>query len=399
MGTYIKREIEKEIKEYLKQFSAVALTGPRQSGKTTTLKKLFKKNFSYFSLDNIADRRIAQEDPALFIKNAGKNAIIDEIQYAPELLSYIKIEIDNNPRKKGRYILTGSQNFLMMKNFSESLVGRMGILYMPLLSVQEMKPLISSNKTSDFFQRACLSGTYPEPNLGIKSISKWYESYLQLYIERDVRTLFNIGNLRDFDKFLRLLAGRPGQILNMSSFASDIGVSVPTIKSWLSILEGSGIIYILYPYYENIRTRLVKSPKIYFCDIGLVCHLNNITDTKILYRHHLLGQIFENFCIMEAVKLFRARGKMEIFTFFKADKGVEVDLLIEYNGKIIPFEFKASMSPELRWATGIESLIAGKIKRKVLPGIVVNLRDEKILLSKNVKATGIFGIIDELKNI
>ncbi len=398
MDKYIKRDIEKEIKQSLKQFSAVSLTGPRQSGKTTTLKKLFSRSHAYYSLDNTAERRMAQEEPALYIKQMPEKVIIDEIQYAPDLLSFIKMEIDDNPRKKGRFLLTGSQNFLMMKNFTETLAGRMCVLHMPLLSSDELRPTIPGGKTSDYFEKACINGTYPEPYLGVKSISRWYESYLQLYIERDVRTLYNIGNLREFDKFLRLLAARPGQLLNMNSFASDVGVTVPTIKNWLSIMNASGIIYVLHPYYANIRTRLVKRPKIYFADTGLVCHLNNISSSGALYRHPMLGQIFENYCIMEAAKLFASRGKKELFSFFRAEKSTEVDLLIEYGDKILPFEFKASMSHDPKWAAGIKSLISGKIKNKVEPGIVINLSDKDMMLSDNVKAAGLFRMIDTLKS-
>jgi len=399
MEKYIKREIEQGIKGFSEQFSAVAVIGPRQSGKTTTLKKMFAKSHAYYSLDNTAYRRMAAEDPALFIKDFPERVIIDEIQYAPDLLSFIKMEIDENPRKKGRFILTGSQNFLMMKSFTETLAGRMGVLRMPLLSVSELKTELPHGSTADFFERACLTGTYPEPALGVKSITNWYESYLQLYIERDVRTLYNIGNLADFDRFVRILSGRPGQLLNMSALASDTGVTVPTVKSWLSILEASGIIYILRPYYSNTRTRLVKSPKVYFTDIGLVCSLNNITDKVVLYRHSMLGQIFENFCVMEAVKVFASGGRREIFSFFRADKGVEVDLLAECAGEIIPIEFKASMEYTPKWATGIEAVIKGKIKQKARRGYVISLRDDAMQIAPNTKAAGIFCMIDLFKEV
>lgn len=398
MDKYIKRDIEKEIKEYAEQFSAVSLTGPRQSGKTTTLKRLFSDSHGYVSLDNMSERRMAQEETELFVNKLPEKVIIDEAQYAPDLFSYLKIKIDDNPRKKGRYILTGSQNFLLMKNFTETLAGRIGILHMPLLSSPELKSTVKGIQTAAFFEKACLTGTYPEPMLGVKDISKWYESYIQIYIERDVRTLYNVGSLREFDKFLRLLAGRPGQLLNMSSFATDIGVTIPTIKNWISILEASGIIYILYPYHANIRTRLVKSPKIYFTDTGLVCHLNNIANSSVLYKHSMFGQIFENYGVMEAVKLFTSSGKREMFSFFRADKGIEIDLIAETGDNIIPFEFKASMNFEKKWAAGIETLIDGKIKHKVEPGYIVCLNDKIMALSKNTKTMGIFGMLDVLEN-
>jgi predicted AAA+ superfamily ATPase len=398
MDDYIRRDIEKEIKEYVEQFSAVSLTGPRQSGKTTTLKRLFKGTHGYVSLDKMSDRRLALEDTELFVERLPEKVIIDEAQYAPDLFSYLKIKIDENPRIKGRYILTGSQNFLLMKSFTETLAGRIGILHMPLLSSPELKSMVKGNHTTDFFEKACLTGTYPEPILGVKDISKWYEGYLQIYIERDVRTLYNVGSLREFDKFLRLLAGRPGQILNMSSFATDVGVTIPTIKSWISILEASGIIYILYPYHANIRTRLVKSPKIYFMDTGLVCHLNSVTSSSGLYKHSMFGQIFENYALMEAVKLFSALGKREMFSFFRADKGIEIDLIVEIGDHIIPFEFKASMNFEKKWAFGIESLIDGKIKHKVEPGYIVCLNDKVLSLSKNTKTMGVFEMLDVLKS-
>ncbi|HDQ26717.1 MAG TPA: ATP-binding protein [bacterium] len=343
-NAYIKRILESKIKEYASSFSVVSLTGPRQSGKTTLLKHLFGRDYSYASLDDLGTRDMAVNDPKMFLETWKPPLIIDEAQYSPGLFSQIKIKVDDKPRQKGMYLITGSQQFLLMKNFTETLAGRIGILSLPPLSLDELSAFTGLSDTLDLFEQACLKGSFPQ--LHIEKTARvygWYEGYLQTYIERDVKTLYNIGNLLSFSSFVKILASRCGQVLNMSALSSDIGVAVSTIKSWISILEASGIIYLLYPYHANIRTRLAKSPKAYFMDTGLVCHLNNITTKKQLFASPLLGFLFENYCIMEVVKNCKNRGERERIFFFRTSKGVEVDLVVEGRAGYALIEIKSGM--------------------------------------------------------
>jgi len=374
MNNYIKRTIEKRIISLAVQFPVVALTGPRQTGKTTTLKHIFGKTHKYVSLDNTSDRRLASNEPELFLDRAGDKAIIDEIQYAPELLSHIKIRADNDPDRKGVYILTGSQQFLLMKGFSETLAGRIGLAGMLPLSLNEIPD--STGKNSSDYLNACVKGGYPRLYTDKAIIlNDWYETYLNTYVERDVKSLYNVGNTGEFDAMLRILASRTGQLLNMSSLASDTGVAVNTVKRWLSILEASNIIYFLRPYHRNLRTRMVKSPKVYFTDTGLVCYLNGISGIDMLLKSHLAGFLFENFCIMETVKWFKNNGINRELSFFRTAKGVEIDLLISDAEGLIPVEIKSSRKNTGNFAA-IKAAAGFMQGTAMLGGYIVNLSDE-----------------------
>src|SRR4030042_4021645 len=249
---YIPRQIETKIPQLVRSFPSVAVTGPRQSGKSTLLINTLK-SFKYLTLDDPLTREQAVSDPRFFLDSAGERSIIDEIQYAPKLLSYIKMYIDKHREKKGIYVFTGSQQFNMIKDLGDTLAGRIALLDLLPFSVNEKKKSVGLGSTLDYFVHAALTGSYPElvVDKGI-DIQSWYGSYIRTYLERDIRSIYNIGSLRDFQRFMRLLAGRCSQVLNLSDFAKDLGVSVPTIKSWLSILEASRIIYSLPPYYNNL---------------------------------------------------------------------------------------------------------------------------------------------------
>jgi len=400
MEKYIKREIEQELKSALLEFPAVALTGPRQAGKSTMLMKALGSCYGYVSLDSENERRQAKEDPAFFLSRMPERIIIDEIQYAPELLPEIKLAIDKEPKKAGRFILTGSQYFLMMRDFSETLAGRLFALRMPQLSLGEISEFTGQNNGRKLFEHACLRTTYPALTADMKrDRHRWYTGYLNTYIERDVRSLYNVGDTREFDIMIRMLSGVPGQILNMSKLASGSGVSVTTIKRWMSILEASGLIYILKPWHASVKKRFVKSPKIYFTDTGFICHLNGIRNAEDIYSHRLFGELFENYCVSEALKCFMNMGVPPDVYYYREDKGPEADFLINAGGKMHVFEFKAGMKAERKMADTAEALIVGRGGVEAVSGAVVTLNDSPMQLSDSVKSIGTAQMIKEINKI
>ncbi|MFQ5455827.1 MAG: ATP-binding protein, partial [Nitrospirota bacterium] len=306
---YINRLIEKSLLDALETFPAVFIGGARQSGKTTLVKKVLKDRYGYVSLDELDIRSFAIEDPRGFLERYRTPLIIDEIQYAPQLLSYIKAIIDNN-RKPGEWVFTGSQQWTMMKGISETLSGRIAILNLHPLSLSEMNKNLNIErenilsfidyiinrsdtlKDSISHGRWLLEGGYPEifVNPKIKR-NIWYSSYIQTYIDRDIRGNVKMSNLNEFERFLRLLASRTAQELNLSTLSRDIGVSVPAIKSWISLLEASSIIFLLPPYHKNFGKRIIKSPKCYFMDTGLVCYLVGLQDTEHLLNGPMAGAL------------------------------------------------------------------------------------------------------------
>lgn len=327
------REASREIKKMSRYFSVLFLTGPRQSGKTTLAKKLFTK-LPYILLELPDQRRLAQTDPHAFLAKFPKGAILDEVQNVPELFSYLQGIVDESPKKK--FVLTGSQNFLLNERITQSLAGRVGItVLLPL----RLKELSVSPKTD--FTELIVKGSYPGLHNKKTPPSLFYSSYLQTYIERDVRSLQNIGNLTQFNLFLRLCAGRVGQVLNVSNLAAETGVAVNTANAWLSVLEASYVIFRLTPYHKNFRKRLVKAPKLYFTDTGLVCYLLDIKKANELSTHFAYGALFENFIILELYKKRLNAGIREGLYYWRDNKGVEIDLLMEEGKKVTAFEMKA----------------------------------------------------------
>lgn len=335
----IPRELASKIKHHLKVFPIVTITGPRQSGKTTLLKNLFAKS-TYVSLEDPDNRIFAEEDPRRFLSTFKSPAIFDEIQKAPHLFSYLQTQVDT-AGKVGQYILSGSQNFLLMEKVSQSLSGRVGILTLLPFSIKELNNHKISLRSTE---QAMLTGFYPR--IWDKKIapSDWYPSYIQTYLERDVREIKNITDLRLFQKFIKLCAGRTGQILNLSSLANDCGLNHNTIASWISILEASYIIFLLPPYYRNFNKRLIKSPKLYFYDAGLACSLLGIEDEKQLITHPLRGALFETLIISELAKYFLNKGKKFRAYFFRDKTGHEVDCLLETEGKVKAIEIKSAQT-------------------------------------------------------
>lgn len=334
----IKRQIAKQLIQYFKEYPVVSLTGPRQSGKTTLVKSLFPK-MDYVNLEDLETREFAMQDPKGFLSNYKKGLIIDEVQRVPELMSYIQIIVDEK-KKVGQFILTGSQNFLLMEKMSQSLAGRVAILNLLPLSLYELEKEKIDFKKQEY-EEVILKGFYPKLYDQKLNIQNYYLNYIQTYIERDIRTLKNITNLNTFKRFLDLCAGRCGQTLNYFSLAQDAGIDQRTAKEWVSILEASFVIFLLRPHYRNFNKRVVKSPKLYFYDTGLACSLLNIADKKQLQDHYLKGGLFESFIISEFYKYSFNTVKKPNYYYWRNKTGNEVDLIVEKGDKLISFEIKA----------------------------------------------------------
>lgn len=385
--TYIPRDIETRLMRLLASSPCVAVTGPRQAGKSTLLRHCLPE-YQYVTLDDPFYREQAHADPLLFLDSMGDRAIIDEIQLAPSLLSYVKIRVDNRRSVKGQYVFTGSQQFGLIKNLSDSLAGRIALLELLPLSVTEKRRYLTLPDAISLFRHAALNGCYPELVVDeTVDLQSWYASYLQTYLERDIRTFYNIGDLRDFQRFVRLLAARCGQQLNMSDFSRDLGISVPTIKSWLSILEASRVIYLLPPYYANLGKRITKSPKVYFIDIGLACNLAGVRDEAHLFNGPMAGHLFENFCIQETVKFFLGKGVQPPLYYIRTGNGLEVDLLVEPSaGVLIPVEIKLSKTPTPQQARTLASFRASFAQLDPKPGLLLSLADQTRQLTREVTA-------------
>jgi predicted AAA+ superfamily ATPase len=334
-----KRDLEKILEGYLK-FPVVAILGPRQSGKTTLAQNIFN-DYVYLSLEDLDTRNLAQNDPKKFlsIHENPKGIIIDEFQNVPDILSYIQLEVDEKKRP-GYFILTGSQNFLMNQAITQSLAGRVGILTLPPLTINELREndLLQSKNADD----AIFTGGYPRIYAEKMEPEILYPSYIQSYVERDVRTLTNVGDIRSFQRFMQLCAGRVGQQLNLSELASVCGISVSTVQRWISILDASYIIFLLQPYFNNFNKRITKSPKIYFYDTGVACSLLGIESSKVLELHPLRGNIFENFIIADIAKQYFNIGKRPPIYFWRDLNGrLEVDCVIEEGLDLFSIEIKS----------------------------------------------------------
>lgn len=336
----IRRQIEAQIIQSMKDFPSVTVYGPRQCGKTTTVKKLFP-DFSYANLEDISVRRLAADDPAGFFARFPEPVIIDEIQRVPELLSMVQVRIDRY-RKKGQYILTGSQQISLREAVSQSLAGRTAVLNMLPLSLMELgrENLILDRDTQ--LLAGCMPYLYV--NEGI-SPSEYYKSYIETYLERDIAMQHHVHDMALFERMLHLLASRVGQLVNESSLASDAGINYRTLQGWLSILESTHIIYRLKPWSLSRGSQEIKTPKLYFCDTGIVSCLLGIETPQQMNRDPLMGQIFENLIVMEALKAEYDCNMIDSLAFFRNSNGIEVDLIHSRpEGRNI-FEIKASMTP------------------------------------------------------
>ena len=398
-GSYIHRELEKKLTSLSKSSPSIALTGPRQSGKSTLLKHLFGKTHRYVTFDDPLIREKAILDPELFLEENSDKLILDEIQYVPEILSYLKILIDEKRNKAGRFIITGSQQFTLIKNLGDSLAGRIALLELLPFSTNEIKDKLENKKSVlDLFIYSCLNGLYPElVTKRTKDLDNWYAAYINTYLERDIRTIYDIGNLRDFSRFLQLLASRTGQILNLSTFASEIGISVNAIKKWVSILEASRIIYLLSPYYETMGKRISKSPKVYFLDCGLVCYLTGITNKSHLIKGPMAGQLFETFCIQETVKTFFNSGEKPNIFYIRTQNDLEVDLIVKLADKLYPIEIKLNKTPKVSMANSIRRFKETFTSLNIQNGFILSLSSEEHYLSKEVRLINFDSYINFLK--
>ena len=401
MEKYIKRNIESVVMRLSKGFPVVMVTGPRQVGKTTMLRHI-NKNINYVSLDNLNARDLAISDPELFLETYKTPLVIDEFQYAPNLLSYIKIRVDearfdrvfnSGDDVNVMYYLTGSQSFLSMKNVSESLAGRVGIIEMYGLSTNELnmqsdeifipeisefqKKKISNKPDSNKIFERIFKGSYPELYINENvTLNEYYESYVKTYIERDIRDLINISDEIKFMKFMTSIAARTGEELNITTVANDAEISVPTAQSWLSILVNTGLVILLEPFPNNVIKRTIKRPKIYFMDTGLACYLAKYPSAEILEASAYAEHIFETYVVSEIVKTFANNGKdfKRYLFYYRDDKKREIDLIIDYNNKLYPIKIKKGKKPNDECTKNFEVL--GNLNMEIGKGIVLCMCDE-----------------------
>lgn len=373
---YIQRSIEKIVKELTKQYGAILITGPRQVGKTTMLKRLMEDEGNireYVTLDDMEERNLAKNDPAMFFQIHKPPVFIDEVQYAPELFSYIKIIIDKN-HSPGDFWLTGSQIFKLMQGVQESLAGRVAVLSMSSLSQREIggseaipfeidveslrinsKNILPAD-TNQIFERiwkgtmpALVSGKYSDRNI-------FYSGYVSTYIERDVRELSGTIDALKFYNFVTSVAARTGQLVNYKSIAEDADIDQVTAKNWLNIMETLGLIFYLHPYSNNVLKRTIKTPKLYFYDTGLVCYLTKWSDSQTAMTGAMSGALFENYVVSEIVKSYQCCGTEPYIYYYRDKDAKEIDVMIEKDGKLYPIEIKKSASPK-RSATNVFDII------------------------------------------
>jgi len=340
----IRRHIESEFFQLLGEYPIVTLLGPRQAGKTTFARQALP-GYAYVNLEQPEIREFAQEDPKAFLAQFSGKVIFDEIQRVPDLLSYLQVAVDSR-RDNGCYVLTGSHQLALREAIAQSLAGRTAILHLLPFSIAELiENQFGFNRPEEYIYQGFLPRIYDQKQRPTPA----YSNYYQTYVERDVRQLINLKDAAQFQKFMKLVAGRVGQLMDYSSLAGDVGVSATTVKYWLSILEASFILYKLSPYFENFGKRVIKSPKYYFIDTGLLCFLLGIETPMQVARDPLIGQLFENLIVMDFIKNRYNRGKLDNVYFFRDSNGLEADLLYQQGRQLTPIEIKSSATykPEL----------------------------------------------------
>ncbi|OGT59861.1 MAG: ATPase [Gammaproteobacteria bacterium RIFCSPHIGHO2_12_FULL_45_12] len=399
---YLERTLKSHLKQVDKQFPVLIITGPRQVGKTTILQHLAKSTRHYVTLDDPNLARLAREEPSLFLQRFPGPILIDEIQYAPELLPYIKMHVDKH-QKPGEFWLAGSQRFQLMKGVSESLAGRVGMVDLLGLSLKEMQghPDIAEpflpiqnqlNKRNKFSKELSLKDIYQIiwrgsfPRMVTENIDRdvFFSSYVQTYLQRDVRDLANVGDSHLFLKFMRAAAARSGQLLNMSDMARDIGITPATAHSWLSILETSGVVYLLEPYHTNVTKRLIKTPKLYFLDTGLCAYLTEWSSPETLEAGAMSGAILETFILTEILKSYWHNGKRAPIYFYRDKDKREIDLLIVKDDTIYPVEFKKTGNIDKRLIQTFSTL--DRLGKKIGEGGLICLTSSLLPMSASVTA-------------
>ncbi|MHB1342753.1 MAG: ATP-binding protein [Thermoleophilia bacterium] len=399
--TYIARSLERTLAKAAAEFPAVVLTGPRQSGKTTLLRHCFGHTHGYVSLEPPDVRAAAAADPRGFLDLHPPPVILDEVQYAPDLLPYIKERIDQRRSDRGRFILTGSQNLLVVERVTESLAGRSAILRLLPLSHREaegqpaaampweVQPTTASPAERGDLWLDILRGGYPElvsePH---RDLGLWHSSYIQTYLERDVRSIRQVGDLAVFQRFLRALAARSGQLLSLTDLSRDLGVALNTVKAWLSVLEATYQVFVLRPYHANVGKRLVKTPKVYFADTGTLCHLVGLRDPEHAAAGPMAGALFETAVVVEILRTLVHRGEEPRLYFWRTSTGTEVDLIVDTGAALVPIEMKLSSTPRTQMAEGITSFRAA-LGDIVGSGFVVHQGDIRLPLAPGVTAVPI----------
>ncbi|AFI87250.1 ATPase [Aggregatibacter actinomycetemcomitans] len=397
---YLSRQIQPLVSRLLKQFPAVLVTGARQVGKSTLLKHI-AKDYAYLTFDDPLLLEQAKQEPRLFFLNHAGNVILDEVQYAQELFSLLKLEIDKQ-QKNGMFLLSGSQAFELMQNVSETLAGRIAILKLQGLSLREILnvefylPFIPSRdylasrekmlKSPENIWQIIHKGDMPRLYQQETDWEIYYSSYVSTYIERDVRQLTNITNTTDFTRFMVALASRSGELLNYSNVAQEVGVSNETIKRWTAILQTSGIIYLLQPYSNNHLKRTIKTPKIYFLNTGLMAYLTKWLTPETISKGAKSGQFFESFVVSEIIKSFTNNGIEPPLYFYRNTNQKEIDLIIEYNRTIYPIEIKTTANPNKKMAKSFALLNSLGKESTIGLGVIINQYPNKHYLAENLVA-------------
>lgn len=359
----LKRELEQQLLKAAQYYPIITLTGPRQSGKTTLVRSVFSDH-KYFNLEDLDVLEQIKLDPKKFLREQKGPLIIDEAQNYPQLLSYLQVVVDENPQK-GKFVLTGSHQFELLEAINQSLAGRTDILVLYPLTLCETNQL---NREVELDQWL-LNGFYPRIYSENIPADRNSRNYIKTYVERDVRKIINLNDIHLFQKFLKLCAGRVGQVLNINSLCNETGISHNTLKSWVGILEASHLIYLLQPYYENLGKRVIKSPKLYFVDVALVCYLLGIRSQDHVSSHPLRGMLFENMVVMEIVKNRANKGQDPDIYFYRDSNQNEVDVVLEQGGRLTPIEIKSSETFNKKFTKGIDYFM--KLSDKAQSGVII----------------------------
>jgi predicted AAA+ superfamily ATPase len=398
MADYLTRTLEGVARRALDDFPAVVITGPRQAGKTTLIRHMVGDHAGYVSLDDPDVRAAAIADPRGFLDGHPAPAVFDEIQRVPELLPYIKNAIDADRATPGRYVLSGSQNLLLMERVTESLAGRAAVLTLMPLSLRELdgqpdaafpweaEGRDGETRTAGEWFARLMRGTFPDPALGHVDPTLWMSSFVATYVERDVRMVRNVGDLARFDAFLRLIAARTGSTLDLSEVSRTLGIAVNTVKAWLSVLVASYLVLLVPPYHANIGKRLAKRPKVYITDVGLACHLTGLRDPEAAIAGPLGGALFETAVVAEVHRALLHRGLPAELYYWGLSGRSEVDLLVRYEGGLVPIEVKLNATPTPRFGDQIRALVRALPVEVRTPGYVVTPGSSTLPLGEGVRA-------------